>query len=102
MTQAQYIYCELYFHYSYITQLVKNHPTKEESQVQFLGWEDPLEKGIASNSSQFQYSCLENSMDRGAWWATVHGVAELHTTEQLTPSQIIRHQIPEVGDPCAI
>ena len=78
MTQAQYIYCELYFHYSYIAQLVKNHPTEEESQVQFLGWEDPLEKGIASNSSQFQYSCLENSMDRGAWWATVHGVMKSH------------------------
>ena len=28
------------------------------------------------NGSPFWYSCLENSMDRGAWWATVHGVAE--------------------------
>ena len=28
------------------------------------------------NSNPFQYSCLENPMDRGAWWATVHGVAK--------------------------
>ena len=28
-----------------------------------------------------QYPCLENPMDRGAWWGTVHGVPELDTTE---------------------
>ena len=28
------------------------------------------------NSDQLQYSCLENSIDRGAWWATVHGVTK--------------------------
>jgi len=28
------------------------------------------------NGCPLQYSCLENSMDRGAWWATVHGVTE--------------------------
>ena len=33
------------------------------------------------NDNPFQDSCLENSMDRGAWQATVHGVAELDTTE---------------------
>ena len=31
------------------------------------------------NSNPLQYSCLENPMDRGAWWATVHGVAKSRT-----------------------
>ena len=33
------------------------------------------------NGYPLQYSCLENSMDRGAWWVTVHGVAESDMTE---------------------
>ena len=36
------------------------------------------------NGNPLQYSCLENSMDRGAWWDTVHGVAESGMPERLT------------------
>ena len=31
------------------------------------------------NGSPLRYACLENAMDRGAWWATVHGVAQGQT-----------------------
>ena len=43
-----------------------------------LGEEDPLEEGMATHSSILAW---KNSMDRGAWWATVHEVAELDRTE---------------------
>ena len=36
------------------------------------------------NGNQVQYSCLGNPMDRGTWWATIHGVTESDMTEQLT------------------
>ena len=37
----------------------------------------------AGNGNPLQYSCLENPMDRGAWWATVHGVAKSQTRLKL-------------------
>ena len=41
----------------------------QETRVQSLGQEDPLEKGMATHSHTLG---LENSMDRGAWWATIY------------------------------
>ena len=35
--------------------------------------------GVGSGNSPLQYSCLENSMARGAWWTTVHGVEKSQT-----------------------
>ena len=35
------------------------------------------------NGNPLQHTCLENSMDRGDWWTTVQGVAELDTSEQI-------------------
>ena len=61
---------------SLVTQMVKNPPAMQETQVRPLGREDPLKEG---NGSPLQYSCLENRMDRGAWWAAVRGVAESRT-----------------------
>ena len=49
---------------SLAAQRVKNPPAMQETQVQSLGQEDSPGKG---NGNPFQYSCLENSMDRGAW-----------------------------------
>ena len=63
-------------HASLVAQRVKHLPAMQETQVRSLGWGDPLEKEMASI---LLYSCLENPMDRGAWQATVHGVAKSQT-----------------------
>ena len=55
---------------------VKNSPAMQATGVQSLGWEDSPGEG---NGNPLQYSCLDNSMDRGAWRATVHGVAKSQT-----------------------
>ena len=52
----------------------------QEMQLCSLGQEVFLEKEMAN---YFSYSCLGNPMDRGAWWATVHGIAELDMIQQL-------------------
>ena len=57
-----------------LAQLVKHPPAMQETRVQSLGWEDPLEKEM---STPLQNSCLGNPMDKGAWQAAVHGVTSV-------------------------
>ena len=66
------------------------------------------------NGTPLQYSCLENPMDRGAWWAAVHGVTKSRTwlsgftftfhfhaleKEMATHSSVLAWRIPGTGEP---
>ena len=57
--------------------MVENPPTMpRETWVLSLGWEDPLDKEMATHSCILAW---KNPMDRGAWWATVHGANKSQT-----------------------
>ena len=69
-----------------MVQLVKNPPANagDARDVGSIpGLEEVLGEG---NGNPLQYSCLDNSMDRGAWQATVHGIIESDMTKPLTLS----------------
>ena len=59
-----------------MAQTVKNPPAMRETWVRSLDWEDPLEKGMVTYSSILAWRI---PMDRGDWWAIVHGVAKSQT-----------------------
>ena len=63
--------------------MMKNPPAMWETYVQSLGWEDPLEEGMAMHSSILAWRI---PMDRGLWWATYSswGCKELDMTENLS------------------
>ena len=69
------------------------------------------------DGTPLQYSCLENPMDRGAWWAAVHGVTKSRTQlsdltftfhfhalekEMATHSRVLAWRIPGTGEPCGL
>ena len=71
-------------------------------------------KEKSSNGTPLQYSCLENLMDGGAWWAAVHGAAKSQTQlsdftftfhfpalekEMATHSSVLAWRIPGMGEP---
>ena len=63
-----------------MAEVVKNLPATEAEPEM---WVQPLGQSGRSpregNGNPLQYSCLENSMDRGAWWTIVHGVTKSQT-----------------------
>ena len=54
----------------------KNLPAMQETWVRSLGWEDPLEEGMATHTSILAW---RTPMDRGAWQVTIHGVTKSQT-----------------------
>ena len=63
---------------SLVAQTVKNLPAMRENWIQSLGWEDPLEEGMATHSSILAWRI---TMDREAWRATVLGVTKSRTQQ---------------------
>ena len=61
---------------SLVAQMVKNLPAMLETWVRSLGWEDPLEKGMATHSSILAWRI---PMGKGIWQATVNGVTKSQT-----------------------
>ena len=79
-----------------------------------LGFVDTVLKDGEGDGTPLQYSCLENPMDRGAWWAAVHGVAKSRIRlsdfpftfhfpalekEMATHSSVLAWRIPGTGEP---
>ena len=61
---------------SLVAQMVKNLPAIQETGFDPWSGRSP---GEGNSGYPLQYSCLENSMDRGTWWATVRGVTKSRT-----------------------
>ena len=57
----------------------------QEMWVRSLGWDDPLEEGMATHASILTWRI---PMDRGAWWAAVHGVTQRWTRLKQLSMQV--------------
>ena len=90
------MYIDVYINISFPSgSAVKNLPAVLETWVHLLGWEGPLEKGMATHSSIL---CQKNPMDRVAWQAAFHRVTELDTTEATEHTHSSVEQISKGGN----
>ena len=61
-----------------MAQLVKNLPAMQETACKRPGFDPRVGRSLGEeNGNPLQYSCLGNPIDKGAWWATAHGVARV-------------------------
>ena len=92
------VFVFIWFRASLVAQLVKTLPAMQETQIRFLGWEDPLEKEVATHSSILAYRM---PVDRGAWQAIVRGVTRVRHDLATKPpppphlAQICRIVMPQ-------
>ena len=100
-----------------ITEQIKNLPAMQETTGDVGSIpESGIFPGVG-NGNPLQYSCLEKSMDRGAWWAAVHGVVKSWTRlggftftfhfhalekEMATHSSVLAWRIPGMGEPSGL
>ena len=73
--------------------MVKSQSAMQNTWVQSLGWEDPLEKGMSTHSSVLDW---KNPTDRGAWQATGYSGAKSHTQLKRQHARTVRilHFLP--------
>ena len=79
---TNYLNIYIYIHQGFLGCASGKEPTSNAGDTGDMGlipWSGKSAGG--GNGNPLQYSCLENPMDRGAWQATVHGVAESDMTE---------------------
>ena len=89
-------------------------PTFMEEEVENVSTSHLTSCSLQGSGTPLQYSCLENPMDGGAWWAAVHGVAKSRTQlseftftfhfhalekEMATHSSVLAWRIPGTGEP---
>ena len=97
---------------------IQYNPYQNSTAIFHRNWTNNLkicmEPQRPCNGTPLQYSCLENPMDGGAWWAAVHGVTKSQTRlsnftftfhfpalekEMATHSSVLAWRIPETGEP---